>query len=324
MNHAETAVTLHDLSRAYGQIQAVDRLAFSCARGQVHGFIGPNGAGKTTTMRILATLDQPTTGDAVIMGWSVRHHPHEVRRRIGFVPDWFAGFEATTVHEYLDFFARACELRGRERLLTVGGIEEFIGLTPLRDRLITELSRGMQQRVCLGRALVNNPDVLLMDEPAANLDPRARIELRELVKALAERGKAILISSHILAELAEMCHAVTIIDRGRVLASGAIAEIRQGLRPHRTVMVRALAPPETIERALLEIPGTARVRAVGQGFEVDLTGDEQAIASVLRTLVERGLPVVEFALHEEGLEDVFMRITGAPGAPAANPGSNPP
>jgi ABC-2 type transport system ATP-binding protein len=310
MNNHGPAVEVRALRKDFGRVKAVDSIAFSFRRGQVHGFIGPNGAGKTTTMRILSTIDQPTDGDALIMGWSILDHPREVRRRIGFVPDWFSGFDTTTVHEYLDFFARACELRGRERLLTLGEIEEFTGLAPLRDKLIKELSRGMQQRVCLGRSLVNNPDVLLMDEPAANLDPRARIELRELVKALAERGKAILISSHILAELSEMCDSVTILDRGRILASGDVAAIKKTLKPHRTVAVRALAPPEELEKALLELPGANRVRAVGSGFEVDLAGEEADVAAALRALVGRGVPVVEFSLHEDNLEDIFMRITG--------------
>jgi ABC-2 type transport system ATP-binding protein len=320
---ATAAVHVRSLRKDFGKLKAVDGIDFAFHGGQVHGFIGPNGAGKTTTMRILSTIDRPSGGDALIMGWSILDHPHEVRRRIGFVPDWFAGFDTTTVHEYLDFFARACELRGRERLTTIGEIEEFTGLLPLRDKLIKELSRGMQQRVCLGRSLVNNPDVLLMDEPAANLDPRARIELRELVKALAERGKAILISSHILAELSEVCDSVTILDRGRILASGNVAEIKRGLRPHRTIAVRALAAPEEVERALLELPGASRVHAVGDHVEADLVGEEADVAAALRGLVAKGLPVIEFSQREDNLEDIFMRVTGGTGTPPGKEADRP-
>jgi ABC-2 type transport system ATP-binding protein len=246
------------------------------------------------------------------MGKSIIDDPQMVRKRIGFVPDWFSGFNSTTVHEYLDFFARAHDLRGKERVITVGEIEEFTNLTPLRDKLITELSRGMQQRVTLGRALVNNPDVLLMDEPAANLDPRARIELRELVKALAERQKAILISSHILPELAEMCDSVTIIDKGKILKSGSIRDIKKTIKPHKTVSIRILDQnSEETEKALLESPGVKNVRESGENYQFDIEGDDQAVAELLKYFIEKNLPVIDFHILEEGLEDIFMAITGA-------------
>jgi ABC-2 type transport system ATP-binding protein len=305
-------VHIKKLRRDFNKFKAVDNIDFSFYPGQVHGFIGPNGAGKTTTMRILATLDIPTAGDAIIMGKSIIDDPQMVRKRIGFVPDWFSGFNSTTVHEYLDFFARAHDLRGKERVITVGEIEEFTNLTPLRDKLITELSRGMQQRVTLGRALVNNPDVLLMDEPAANLDPRARIELRELVKALAERQKAILISSHILPELAEMCDSVTIIDKGKILKSGSIRDIKKTIKPHKTVSIRILDQnSEETEKALLESPGVKNVRESGENYQFDIEGDDQAVAELLKYFIEKNLPVIDFHILEEGLEDIFMAITGA-------------
>ncbi len=303
-------VHLRNMIRTFGKVTALDSVNFSFHPGQVHGFIGPNGAGKTTAMRILATIDVPDAGDAFIMGHSIIREPHLVRRHIGFVPDWFAGFRATTVHEYLDFFARACSLKGAERIGTVGDIEEFTGLTPLRDKLLSELSRGMQQRVTLGRALINNPSVLLMDEPAANLDPRSRIELRELVKVLAERGKCILISSHILPELAEMCDSVTIIDKGRILATGEIEAIKKTLRPHRRMVIRALCENDTLERALLETPGVENVALLNNEFKFDFRGENEQVASILKHLVSGGVPVMEFKLIEEGLEDIFMNITG--------------
>lgn len=303
------AVEIKKLRKDFNRLRAVDNIEFSFYPGQVHGFIGPNGAGKTTTMRILATIDLPTSGDALVMGYSIIRSPEQVRKRIGFVPDWFSGFKSTTVHEYLDFFARAHFLKGRERIMTVGEIEEFTGLTPLRDKSITELSRGMQQRVTLGRALVNNPDVLIMDEPAANLDPRARIELRELVKALAERDKAILISSHILPELAEMCDSVTIIDRGKILASGKINEIQRKLRPHKTISIRSMENDEELEKVLNEAPKLQNVRLAGHEFHVDLQGDDAEVAELLRFLIEKNVPVVEYHVKEEGLENLFLAVT---------------
>ena len=303
------AVEIKKLRRDFNSFRAVDDIEFSFCPGQVHGFIGPNGAGKTTTMRMLATIDIPTLGDAMIMGHSIVKDPEKARSKIGFVPDWFSGFKSTTVHEYLDFFARANLLKGRERIMTVGEIEDFTGLTPLRDKLITELSRGMQQRVTLGRSLVNNPDVLIMDEPAANLDPRARIELRELVKALAERDKAILISSHILPELSEMCDSVTIIDKGKILASGSIETIQNNLRPHKTISVRAMMENFELEKLLHESPKVFNVRQAGREFHVDINGGDDDAAGLLRSLIERRAPVVEFHVREEGLENLFLAVT---------------
>ncbi len=304
------ACLIKKMSKKFKNFLAVDEIDFSFHPGEVHGFIGPNGAGKTTTMRILATLDSPSSGDASIMGYSISDAPREVRKRIGFVPDWFVGFDYTTVHEYLDFFARAYEIFGINRTQTVGEIEEFTGLDKLRDKLITELSRGMQQRVCLGRALVNNPDVLLLDEPAANLDPKARIELRELVKALAFRGKAILVSSHILSELSEMCNSVTIIDKGKILASGKIDSIKQKLKSKRTISLRAMLPEEELRMMLLETPNAGEICFVGESLRFKFDGDDNAIADMLKSFILRGVPVIDWHLIEENLEDIFLRVTG--------------
>ncbi len=305
-----TGCSIKKIRKVFDKTTAVDDIEFDFHPGEVHGFIGPNGAGKTTTMRILATLDTPSSGDAFIMGYSIVENPREVRRRIGFVPDWFSGFENTTVHEYLDFFARAYELSGMERIVTVGEIEEFIGLVPLREKLVLELSRGMQQRVCLGRSLVNNPDVLLMDEPAANLDPRARIELRELVKALAAKDKAILISSHILSELSEMCNAVTIIDKGKILVSGKIEDIKTKLKPHKTISIRALCPQEELVKKLYETPKIKRLVELKKEVRFDFEGSDREVSETLAYLVERGIPVIEWHIIGENLEDIFMNITG--------------
>ncbi len=299
------------LSKTFGDQPAVSDISFSFRKGNVHGFIGPNGAGKTTTMRILATIDHPTAGDAFIMGKSIVNSPYEVRRRISFVPDWFAGFSHATVHEYIDFFARAYKIPARQRDMTIAEIEDFTGLSDLRDKLITKLSRGMQQRVCLARALVHDPDVLLMDEPAANLDPRARIELRELVHALSERNKAILISSHILSELTEMCDSVTIIEKGEILASGPITEVAKLSNPLKTILLRSVSDPATVEKSLLESPGITGVIREGNYFRFGFEGHDDDIAALLGTLVaQRGISIVEFKVREDNLESIFMNITG--------------
>ncbi|MEX0886170.1 MAG: ABC transporter ATP-binding protein, partial [Phycisphaeraceae bacterium] len=210
-------ISVTKLTRRFGQTVAVDDLSFRFGGGQIFGFVGPNGAGKTTTMRILATLDEPTTGDACIDDISVVEDPEQARRLIGFMPDSEPTHRDVTVHEYLDFFARAYGLRGARRSDTVERVESFTNLGGIREKALRALSKGMKQRVSLARALVHDPPLLVMDEPAAGLDPRARVELRELLKVLAEQGKAILISSHILTELAEICDGAVIIERGRLL-----------------------------------------------------------------------------------------------------------
>ena len=206
-------------------------MSFSVERGHVFGYIGPNGAGKTTSMRILATLDMPDDGDAMIDGFSVVNDPDRARLRLGFMPDYLVTYPNVNVHEYLDFFARSYRLRGKKRKDAVDRVMNFTGLDVLAEKPTDGLSKGMKQRLSLGRAMIHDPAVLVLDEPAAGLDPRARIELREMIRALAKQGKTVLISSHILTELAEMCDTVGIIERGQLLAVGTVEEI-QGAHGH--------------------------------------------------------------------------------------------
>ena len=222
-----TMIELQRLHRFFGRTRAVDDVSFSVEKGRVFGFIGPNGAGRTTTMRILATLDLPTAGDALVDGFSVIDDPDRVRRRLGFMPDYFGTYANVNCWEYLDFFARSYGLRGRERSAAIRRTMGFTGLDDLAQKPIAALSKGMKQRLCLGRAMIHDPAVLVLDEPAAGLDPRARVELRGMIRALADDGKTILVSSHILTELAEMCDTVGIIEHGCLLAVGTVDELRQ-------------------------------------------------------------------------------------------------
>ena len=221
-------------------------VSFEVYAGEVFGYIGPNGAGKTTSMRILATLDEPTSGDAFVDGFSVVEDPDRVRRRLGFMPDYFGTYQNVNVLEYLDFFARAYGLAGRERINAIGEVMEFTQLDTLAHKPIDGLSKGMKQRLCLGRTMIHNPSVLILDEPAAGLDPRARIELRDMIARLAAAGKAILISSHILTELAEISDRVAIIEQGRMLAVGSVAEISAGVQTRSMVRVRVLHDGERL------------------------------------------------------------------------------
>src|SRR5690242_19380090 len=225
---ASPQIELRHLHRVFEQTHAVNDVSFEVYAGEVFGYIGPNGAGKTTSMRILATLDQPTAGDAFVDGFSVVNDPDRVRFRLGFMPDYFGTYANVNVREYLDFFARAYGLRGTERTRAMSYVMDFTKLDTLAEKPINGLSKGMKQRLCLGRAMIHDPAVMILDEPAAGLDPRARIQLREMIRRLAADGKAILISSHILTELAEMCDLVGIIEQGRLLAVGNVADIQRG------------------------------------------------------------------------------------------------
>ena len=302
-------VELRGLRKEFGRTTALDGVSFSFGPGEVMGFVGPNGAGKTTTMRILATLDEPSEGDAYLDGVSIVQEPEFARRSIGFVPDALPTHADITVHEYLDFFARAYRLNGAQRKQVIEGVEEFTNLTGIRHKLLKALSKGMNQRVCLARALLHDPQVLILDEPAAGLDPRARIELRELIRVFATQGKAILMSSHILTELAEICTGTVIIERGKILRAGTLDDILEINREKRTLIVRSVGAPDELRRALLELPGVVDAQADDDGVRVEFTGSEEGASDLLTELVRRGFRIAEF--HQQGidLEQVFMDVT---------------
>jgi ABC-2 type transport system ATP-binding protein len=303
-------VTVRNLKRYFGQTRAVDDITFMFGSGHVFGFVGPNGAGKTTTMRIMATLDEPTDGDIYLDGVSLVEEPEMARRLIGFVPDSLPSHRDITVHDYIDFFARAYGICGRQRMEMVDQIEEFTNLKGIRYKFLNALSKGMKQRVCLARALVHNPPVLVMDEPAAGLDPRARIELRELLKILAGQGKAILISSHILTELAEICDGTVIIEQGKILRAGTLEEIIAcDKKAKSTVRLRPAGKYDELQKELLQTPSVLAVRAMGDEIEIDVDGDENRPQEILSMLILKGYRISEFKLQEMGLEDVFMSVT---------------
>lgn len=302
-------IELRELSRHFGRTRAVDDVSFQVTTGQVLGYIGPNGAGKTTSMRILATLDLPTAGDAYIDGFSVVDDPERVRARLGFLPDDFGTYPHVLVHEYLDFFARAHGLRGQQRMSAVDRVLEFTHLDQIADKETDALSKGMRQRLGLGRALVHDPPVLVLDEPAAGLDPRARVELREMIQALAQQGKSILISSHILSELAEMCDTVAILEQGRLLDVGHVETMRQRPAETHTLMIRLLDDAAPVAQWLSARDDVCQVRAARNQVVCQHTGDLQAEASLLRALVSAGFSVVAFGRQEQTLEEVFLQVT---------------
>ena len=302
-------IELRRLHRFFGTTRAVNDVSFEVPRGEVFGFIGPNGAGKTTSMRILATLELPTYGDAFVDGFSCINDPDRVRRRLGFMPDYFGTYSDVNCYEYLDFFARSYGLAGRQRHQALKHTMGFTKLDELAHKPIRGLSKGMKQRLCLGRAMIHDPAVLILDEPANGLDPRARIELREMIRELASHGKSVLVSSHILTELAEMCDRVGIIERGQLLAVGTVEEIQREQQPHREVKVRVLGGAEGARAWLAAHTDINDVSLNGEELRFSHTGDRDSEVVLLKEMILADFRVAEFASHSQSLEDVFMAVT---------------
>jgi len=303
------ALEVRGITKRFGKLTAVDAVSFGVEKGQITGFIGPNGAGKTTTMRIAATLELPDEGDVLLDGVSVLDDPRGARAKLGFMPDSYGAYPSTTLWEYLDFFARAYDLAGDVRRRRVEEVLEFTSLGPLREKEMSALSKGLKQRLCLAKTLLHDPSILILDEPAAGLDPRARVELRELVRALAGMGKAILVSSHILTELAEMCNSIVVIEAGQLKATGSVGDVTRGIQRAVPVYVRVLEGCDRLERALHELPGIERVRREGEGVVFEHAGTPESLSEVLSGLVLAGLHPIEFTPRAMGLEEVFLSLT---------------
>src|SRR6476469_1431901 len=266
MSLPEPIVETRNLTKRYGKFVALNDLTLRIERGAIHGFIGPNGAGKTTTMRILSTLLEPSAGQAWVSGYEVTSHPYDVRRRIGYMPDFFGVYDNMKVWEYLDFFAASYNVPPAKRKPMIDDLLALVDLDAKKESFVDDSSRCMKQRLCLARTLVHEPDLLILDEPASGLDPHARIELRELLKELRSLGKTILVSSHILTELAEMCTHVAIIERGRLLVNGRVEDILQAMQPAREVYVRVLRRAPQAMFLLQNIQGVLSVQALPPGY----------------------------------------------------------
>lgn len=314
----ETIIETRGLTKRYGRLTAVEELDLTIEAGAVFGFVGPNGAGKTTTMRILATLLRPTAGEAWIAGHSVLKERREVRRAIGYMPDFFGVYGDMKVWEYLDFFAACYEIPQATRRRLVDDLLELVDLAHRREDYVDALSRGMKQRLCLGRALAHDPQVLILDEPASGLDPRARIEIRELLRELQDMGKTIFVSSHILSEIEEICTHIGIIEAGQLVTAGTLEEMRQHIQAQRIVKVGLTGRFEEAQAWLAGRPDVVHVEPVTGNDEgkhrtpvvqVTFTGDDDALARLLSELVGAGFPVAMFREETGDLEDVFMQLT---------------
>lgn len=314
-------VQTHNLTQRFGTHTALDNLNLAIPQGAVYGFIGPNGAGKTTTMRILTTLLRPTNGDATVAGHSVIKEPDAVRRMVGFMPDYFGVYDTMRVWEYLDFFAHVYGIKQPRRTALIKELLELVDLTEKHDSYVMTLSRGMKQRLSLARTMAHDPKLLILDEPASGLDPRARIELRELLRELRNMGKTIMISSHILTELAEMCTHVGIIERGKLLASGDVKTILHNLRPHKMLEIHVLERGDEAQAMLQVQPYVNTVEIMPPTHEpsdqqhlvsvlnVNYGGDAVGSSALLTHLIQHGFRVSHFAERRSDLEDIFLHVT---------------
>lgn len=315
MEATDTIIKIQNISKRYRTINALNDFSLDIPRGTIYGLIGPNGAGKTTLLRILAALISPTTGQVWFENEEVTRSPSVIQRKVGYMPDFFGVYPDLTATEYLEFYAGIHGIPRNKQKRVISDLLELVDLSSKRDEMVETLSRGMKQRLCLARALVHDPEVLLLDEPASGLDPRARVELRELLRTLQDMNKTIVISSHILLEMAEMCSDVAIMQGGRLILSGGVDTVTHRLGGSRQLEIRLLEQ-ERIAEAMQVLKDMAEISEVSNDegstlLQAEFSGDDAAMSRILAELITKGLPVVSFAPRSSGgrLEDVFMSIT---------------
>lgn len=307
-------IEFKNLYKRYGTQLAVENLSLEIQPGEIFGFVGPNGAGKTTTIRILATLLQPSSGTAEVAGYSVTERSLEVRRLIGYMPDFFGIYDDLTVLEYLDFFAGCFEIDPRYRLSLIGDLLDLVDLNHRANDPVEKLSRGMKQRLSLARTLIHDPQLLILDEPSSGLDPRARVEIRELLRELSNMGKTIFFSSHILADIADICTRIGIIEAGVLVACGSTQELQREVIHTRRLRITALAAEGELIAALSQIEGVSAIYPIEIHqsptiIDIDFNGEITDMSELLAHLIRSDLQVVQFRELESDLEEVFLRTT---------------
>jgi ABC-2 type transport system ATP-binding protein len=302
-------LSIKNLNKKYGKFQAVKDLNLEVPEGEIFGFVGPNGAGKTTTMKIVCGLLSATSGTIIVDGVDVTKHSKKIKEKIGYMPDFFGVYDDLRVNEYLEFYASIYNIKGNERKKLTDDLLELVDLSSKREAYVDSLSRGMKQRLCLARSLVHNPRLLVLDEPASGMDPRARVEMKEIVKNLRSMGKTILISSHILPELAELCTYIGIIDKGSIVISGSVEEVMQQVYSKRIIKIKVMDKVEEGVMILKEFPFVDKVISGENTIQVGFEGGDEDMNKALTALISRGIPVVTFAQLDGNLEDVFMKVT---------------
>lgn len=301
---------IENLCKSYGKFRAVNDLNLHIPKGEIFGFVGPNGAGKTTTMRIICGLLDATSGKVYAEGIDVIDRPKELKRKIGYMPDFFGVYDDLKVMEYLEFYASIYNIKGADSRKICQDLLELVDLTDKKDFYVDSLSRGMKQRLCLARSLVHNPELLILDEPASGMDPRARIEMKEILRTLKSMGKTILVSSHILPELAELCTAIGIIEKGRIVMSGTVDEITRKVYHTQTIRIKVIDRLEEAIRVLQEYPDIDGINPVGDNeVEASFNGDEVFMNALLVRLMQNNIPVTAFNQLDGNLEDIFMKVT---------------
>ena len=302
-------LVIENLIKKYGDFTAVDNISLEIREGDIYGFVGPNGAGKTTTMRIAATLMEATSGTVLVDGIDVREDYLKVRGKIGYMPDFFGVYDNLKVDEYMDFYGSCYGLSRAEREKRTDELLELVNLRDKKDSYVDTLSRGMKQRLCLARSLIHNPELLILDEPASGMDPRARIEMKGILKTLKGMKKTILISSHILHELSELCTHIGIIERGKLVYSGEIQDIMRRITGRTILKIEVLSEREKALALFREQPLVEDIYGEENSFELSFSGSDEDMAELLRHLVLQGIPVKTFAKEEGSLEEVFMEVT---------------
>lgn len=300
---------IKNLYKNYGKFNAVDNLSLDIKEGEIFGFVGPNGAGKTTTMKIVCGLLSATKGQVFINGIDAIQNSKKAKEYIGYMPDFFGVYDNLKVSEYLDFYASIYDIKGEESKKVCSDLLELIDLTSKKDAYVDSLSRGMKQRLCLARSLVHNPKILVLDEPASGMDPRARFQMKEILKSLKNMGKTVIVSSHILSELAEICTTIGIIDNGKMVIQGSVDEIMSKIYKNRSVKIKLSSELEKAVRILKEFPNVDNIIAGENNIEADFVGNDSDMNKLLKELIRREVPVVTFSQIDGNLEDIFMKVT---------------
>jgi ABC-2 type transport system ATP-binding protein len=300
---------IHNLVKKYGKFVAVDHLNLSIDEGEIFGFVGPNGAGKTTTMKIMSGLLGATQGTVIIKGIDVTQHPGKLREKIGYMPDFFGVYDNLRVDEYMDFYAGTYKIPYEKREMLIDNLLELVDLSHKKDAYVDGLSRGMKQRLCLARSMIHDPDILILDEPASGLDPRARVEMKEVLKQLKTLGKTIIISSHILPELAELCSVIGIIDNGQMVTQGTVNEIMRQLTQKRFIKVQALREQERLIQILQEHPQVQQIVENVENVEFGFDGTDEELTVLLTQFIQNQIPILSFSEKQGNLEDIFMQVT---------------
>ncbi|MDD3570457.1 MAG: ABC transporter ATP-binding protein [Lachnospiraceae bacterium] len=301
---------VNNLVKTYGRFTAVNDLSFKIEKGTIFGFVGPNGAGKTTTMKIMAGLMRATRGSITIDGDDITKNPSLLKDKIGYMPDFFGVYDNLKVSEYMDFYAGAYYIPVSERAELIDNLLEIVNLTEKKEFYVDSLSRGMKQRLCLARSLIHDPEILILDEPASGLDPRARVEMKDVLKQLGSMGKTIIISSHILPELAEMCTEIGIIDHGVMQAQGTVLQIMRMLSKKRIISIKPLGKMEALLSLLKELPNVSNIIENEDNIEISFDGEDNDVADLLTKIIKADIPVVAFKEKDGDLEEIFMQITG--------------